>query len=168
MSVTNIILIGFMGSGKSSLGKKIAKKLNYRFIDSDAEIEQVQQQSIPEIFKKKGEDFFRQLEADFIRSIPQDEPFVLSTGGGTPCYHDNLTFLKQIGIVFFLQLSSFELSQRLLQAKTQRPLITGKNEEELYLYIKKKLSERLPYYSQAHFILKGKEQKAEVVLGKLS
>jgi len=157
-----------MGSGKSSLGKKIAKKLNYRFIDSDIEIEQVYQQSIPEIFKQKGETFFRQLEADFIRSIPKDEPFVLSTGGGTPCYHDNLAYLMQIGTVFFLKLSPYELSQRLLQAKTQRPLIIGKNEDELYMYIKEKLAERLPYYSHAHFTLKGKEQKVDFIVSKLT
>jgi shikimate kinase len=165
--VTNIILIGFMGCGKSSLGKKIAKKLNYHFIDSDSEIEKIHQLSVPEIFKEKGEDFFRQLEADFIRSIPKDEPFVLSTGGGTPCYHDNLSFLHKIGKTFYLQLSPYELTQRLIKAKVQRPLLINKNEDELYNFIKEKLADRLPYYSQANYTLKGKEQKVDSVLNKL-
>lgn len=157
-----------MGSGKSSLGKKIANKLNYRFIDSDTEIEKLQQLTISEIFNKKGETYFRQIEAEFIRSIPKDEPFVLSTGGGTPCYHENLSYLATLGRTFYLKLSPFELTQRLMKAKIQRPLLIGKNEDELYTYIKEKLAERLDFYSQAHFTLLGKEQKVEVILNKLS
>lgn len=169
----NVILVGFMGCGKSTLGKKLAKKLNIPFIDSDSEIERLEGNPVSEIFAKKGEKYFRKLENDFLLKLNESQnnipkSFVLSCGGGMPCFYDNIEILNELGKSFYVKLSAFELTRRLMLAKTKRPLIEGKTEEELLLFIKNKLSERSVFYEQAKFILIGKEQNIGSILQKLA
>lgn len=128
----NIVLVGFMGCGKSTLGKKIAKKLNIPFIDSDQEIERLEGISVSEIFALKGEKYFRKLEHDFLLKLKESqsntaEKIVLSCGGGMPCFFDNMQLLNELGASFYVKLSAFELAKRLTLAKTKRPLIQGKS-----------------------------------------
>ena len=146
-----IILIGYMGSGKSTMGKKIARLLNLRFIDSDKEISEQFGKSIPELFATEGEEKFRALEQSFIRSLPKEEDFVLSTGGGLPCYNHLIEELNALGTTVYLSHPVKELVNRLLKSKTKRPIIEGKSEEELIAFVTKHLNERIPCYSKAHF-----------------
>lgn len=163
-----IILIGFMGCGKSTLGKKLANKMNVQFLDSDKEIEKSVGFSVSEIFEKHGEDYFRKLEHEFLLKLKKEEKFVLSTGGGMPCFNDNIKLLKEIGDTIYLKLSPNELTRRLLAAKTKRPLVEQKSPEELLTFVSNKLEERNHFYLQASFILNGKEQNVKHILDLLS
>lgn len=156
-----IILVGFMGAGKSTLGKKVAKKMNIPFIDSDQEIEKRHQKSIGEIFAEHGESFFRHLEIEFMHSLEDKEEFVLATGGGMPCFGKNMEILNKLGTTFYLERSAKELANRLMNAKTPRPLIEGLEQEELVAFIEDKLSLREEYYRAANVVLSRGEQTAE-------
>ena len=158
-----VILIGFMGAGKSKLGKSLAKRLGVSFIDSDTEIEKEHQKSIGELFGEYGESHFREIEAHFIRSLNNKDAFVLATGGGMPCFHDNMRLLNELGTTFYLERSPKELMHRLIHAKHQRPLIAGLEEEDLLKFIEDKLSEREEYYRQSAFVLSRDEQTVDEI-----
>lgn len=159
-----VILVGFMGCGKSTLGKKLANKLNVPFIDSDHEIEGHFQKSIGELFAEHGESHFRELEAEYIEALDLREDFVLATGGGMPCFGDNMDRLNNTGTTFYLERSPKELAHRLSNAKAQRPLISGMEKEELLEFIENKLQERDEYYKKAKVILGRDEQSPEGVM----
>lgn len=159
-----IILVGFMGCGKSTLGKKIANKLNIPFIDSDTEIENHFQKSIGELFAEHGESHFRELEREYIEALDLRDNFVLATGGGMPCFADNMEQLNQTGTTFYLERSPKELAHRLAYAKKQRPLIAGLKETELLEFIESKLQEREEYYKKAKMILGRNEQTPESIM----
>jgi shikimate kinase len=159
----NIVLIGFMASGKSTLGKKLAKKLNFEFVDSDKEIEENTGKTIAAIFHDQGENYFRELENQFIKSLRDKSKIVLSTGGGLPCFHDNMNLLNDFGDTIYLKLSSNELSKRILNSKTERPLAKGKSPEELKFFVNKLLNQRENFYSQAKYILPGKNQNTKFI-----
>lgn len=164
----NIILIGFMGCGKSTLGKKLAFKLDFEFIDSDQEIEKIEGKTITEIFEQHGEAYFRNLEKQYLEKIQHKQNMVLATGGGLPCFNKNIEFLNHFGITIYLKLSPTELTKRILHSKAQRPLIKSNNEEEVYLLVKKMLFERETFYHEAKHILNGKQQKVKFVQELLS
>lgn len=153
-----IILIGFMGSGKTTFGRKIAKQLEYDFIDADEAIETSCNLKIPQIFSQFGETYFRDLESRLIDSLKNKDKIVFSTGGGMPCLGDNMNRLNQLGITIYLQRTVSELVHRLINAKKPRPLITGKTETELHEFIENTLREREVFYNQAQFILKRDQQ----------
>lgn len=144
-----IFLIGFMGSGKTSVGKRVAKSLGYKFIDLDKVIESEAGISINEIFDQFGEEHFRTLEKNSLDKLVDSTNTVISTGGGTPCYQNNMHMMNANGITVYLQLNEETLFQRLKDAKVQRPLIKNHSDEELKTFIKDKLKERLPFYSEA-------------------
>lgn len=157
-----------MGCGKSTLGKKLARKAGYDFLDSDSEIEKATKLSVSEIFEQYGESYFRDLESDFLDTIKGKSRIVLSTGGGMPCYNDNMFKIKEFGASFYLKLSPFELTRRLREAKVQRPLLaTFKTEDDLYYYIKDKLGERRAFYEMADYTLNGKQQHVNEILTSL-
>lgn len=159
-----VVLVGFMGSGKSTLGKKLANKLKVPFIDSDSEIEAHFQKSIGELFAEHGESHFRELERDYIEALDLRDDFVLSTGGGMPCFGDNIERLNEIATTFYLERSPKELAHRLANAKEQRPLISGLNKDELLEYIENKLLEREEYYKKAQMILSREEQTPDSII----
>jgi len=158
-----IILIGFMGVGKSTLGKKVANKMDLPFIDSDRVIEEKYQKSIGEIFTEHGESYFRTLENDFISSLENKDEFVLATGGGMPCFGKNMELLNELGTTFYLERSPKELANRLFNAKARRPLIEGMEQEELVTFIEDKLSVRDEYYKTAKVILGREDQTVGVI-----
>ncbi|MFK7786062.1 MAG: shikimate kinase [Crocinitomicaceae bacterium] len=158
-----VILIGFMGVGKSTLGKKVANKMDLPFIDSDRVIEEKYQKSIGEIFTEHGESYFRTLENDFISSLENKDEFVLATGGGMPCFGKNMELLNELGTTFYLERSPKELANRLFNAKTRRPLIDGMEQEELITFIEDKLSVREEYYKTAKVILGREDQTVGVI-----
>lgn len=158
-----VILIGFMGAGKTTLGKKVAKKMNLPFIDSDRHIEDYYQKSIGEIFTENGESFFRTLETEFIESLSEKGEFVLATGGGMPCFGKNMELLNALGTTFYLERSPKELATRLFNAKSRRPLIDGMEKEELISFIEERLALREEYYKSANVILSREVQTPAMV-----
>ena len=157
----NIILIGFMGSGKSTLGKKIAHRLGYDFLDTDDEIERMTGLKIPELFERLGEDHFRNLERTLLLNLKLDKPVVISCGGGLPCYKGNMDLLQKIGTVYYMKRSPKELFHRLVHSKTERPLLRKFNETELLAYIESLLNERSSYYEKAEYILERDRQTVD-------
>lgn len=166
-----IVLIGYMGSGKTSIGQKLAEVLKLSFKDLDAEIEKEEGISIPEIFSKKGEIYFRKLESHILKKIlGQDDNFVLATGGGTPCYGDTMSFIatQKDVVTIYLKLPLEVLVSRLLLEKDQRPLISHlKSEEELKDFIRKHLFERSFYYNQATIIIDGASENISETVEKI-
>lgn len=158
-----VVLVGFMGCGKSTLGKKLANRLNIPFIDSDAEIEQYYKKSIGDIFSEYGESHFREIEKSFIKTLKNKSEFVLATGGGMPCFGENMSLLNEIGTSFYLQRSPKELVNRLMNAKKKRPLLEGLTDEELTSFVETKLSMREEYYRKATFILDRTEQTVDFI-----
>lgn len=163
-AMMRIILIGFMGSGKTTLGKKIANKLNVPFIDSDREIEAHYNKSISEIFVEFGESHFREIESEYIDALDLRDDFVLATGGGMPCFGDNMDRLNQLGPTFYLKRSPKELAHRLKNAKSKRPLIEGLEETELLEFIEDKLELREEYYNKSGILLSREEQTPESII----
>lgn len=145
-----IFLIGFMGSGKTHWGTRIAEKLQIPFYDLDAVIVNNEGMNISEIFLNKGEEYFRYIEKQTLEDlVNREENFVLSAGGGTPCFFNNIDFMKRNGKVLWLNTSLEALNQRLMKEKISRPLLKGITEKGLRAYIIRKLSERKIYYEQA-------------------
>jgi shikimate kinase len=149
-----IILIGFMGVGKTSLGKKLAKKLNWQFLDTDKWIEKKTGLSIPAIFEQKGEVYFRELERNCIDESRVLQNTVISVGGGLPCFGDAMSVLNSFGTTIYLKLEPQEIARRLSESKIERPLINGLKENELEKYVEKKLLEREKHYSKAKYTLR--------------
>jgi shikimate kinase len=149
-----IFLIGFMGCGKTYWGKKLSEKLKMPFFDLDEKIAENEGKSIPEIFANEGEEYFRLLEKDVLHLLTEShETFVMATGGGTPCFFNNIDYLKKKGTVVWINCSTDCLYQRLLKEKSQRPLISKINDSELKSYIVRKYSSRKIFYQQANVIL---------------
>lgn len=165
--MTRIILIGFMGAGKTSLGKELSAKLGIPFIDSDSVIEKMEKKTIDEIFNQNGEDFFRSLEAEFVESVGELTDFVLAVGGGLPCHHDLILDLNRLGTTVYLKYSTETLFTRLSKDKDLRPLVNKLEETELQEYIQNLLKERDPIYSRAKFILDEGKQTCENIIALL-
>lgn len=150
-------LIGFMGAGKSSLGKYAAKRNEMEFIDLDQWIEEVQGILIKEFFEREGEMAFRKLEREALETVcamEREGDLLLSCGGGTPCFFDNMDYMNAHGITIYLRLSSGMLANRLTNAKSTRPLL--RDVEDLEGFIRKKLNEREPFYRQSQHLVTGK------------
>lgn len=158
-----IILIGYMGSGKSTLGKKIARKLDYEFLDTDSVIEEQAGMTIADIFEQFGEAHFRTLEHDLLLSLKGKNRLVIATGGGMPCFHENMNLLNELGRTFYLKRSVPELVHRLTHAKKVRPLIKDKSPDELAVFIQANLELRNPFYEQAKYILERDQQTLEFI-----
>ncbi|HEY2649165.1 MAG TPA: shikimate kinase [Puia sp.] len=149
-----IFLIGFMGSGKTHWGTQIAKRLQIPFYDLDAVIVNNEGMNISEIFANKGEEYFRYIEKQTMEDlVSREENFVLSAGGGTPCFFNNIEFMKRSGKVLWLNTSMEALNQRLMSEKMSRPLLRSITEADLRAYIIRKLSERKMYYEQADLMV---------------
>ncbi|MBS1501428.1 MAG: shikimate kinase [Bacteroidetes bacterium] len=156
-----IFLIGFMGSGKTTLGRKLAARMNYEFIDLDHVLEKRVELSIAEYFSFFGEDSFRKLEREVLQKTQYPENVIVSTGGGLPCYFDNMDWMKSQGKTVYLKLSPKTLADRLESGKEERPLLQGKHGEALVAFIEQKLAEREDFYMQANIIADGLSLTAE-------
>lgn len=163
-----VFLIGFMGSGKTTIGKKLAKKMKFAFLDLDQEIEKHENLSISEIFEIHGEDYFRALENKVLLGIFQLKNIVVSCGGGTPCHNNNIDLINKAGISIYLKLSAEALHSRLKKAKTQRPLLKNKAESELLDYIKRKLEERQSCYLKSKIVISGLDFNIENLIISIS
>jgi len=158
-----IFLIGMPGSGKSTLGKQLAEALKIPFLDLDMEIEKQEKQSIPEVFSLRGEEYFRKIESSLLHYWSASEKsFVMSTGGGAPCFHDGMRIINASGKSIFLDVPLSELLSRATSA-SNRPLLKGDTEERL----KSLYEKRLPIYQQANLMVRGDNIKVESLLEKL-
>jgi shikimate kinase len=145
-----VFLIGFMASGKTTLGEELAKLLNYTFIDLDHYIEQKQARSIKVIFELSGESRFREIENEALREVAaMDGDIIVASGGGTSCFYNSVDFMNKCGFTIYLRAEVSELLARLIDAKTDRPLLWGKSKQELTDYIIRVLDERKKYYEKA-------------------
>lgn len=147
-----IFLIGYMGSGKTTVGKQLARSLSLSFVDLDAYIENKYRKTIPALFAEKGEDGFRNIENQSLWEVAQFEDVVISTGGGTPCFFDNMEVMNRAGITIYLEVHPEDLADHLLLSKTVRPLVAGKSKEELIPFITEHLGNREYYYRKAQII----------------
>ncbi|MDR2139685.1 MAG: shikimate kinase [Tannerella sp.] len=151
--IRRIFLIGYMGAGKTTLGKALSRQMNLSFIDTDHFIEEHYHQTIRRIFEEKGEDGFREIERKTLREVSEFEDAVISTGGGTPCFHGNMAFMNMAGTTVYLKLSVDEIVKRTEPCRDTRPVLKNRSGEELRQYIAASLSERSRYYEQADIVL---------------
>lgn len=160
-----LFLVGLPGSGKTTIGKNLAFILNIPFIDTDEIICEREKTSIEEIFKMKGEEYFRLYEKNVLQELIQLPDFILSTGGGLPCFFDNMEVINKSGISIFLNVSPSIIGKRLWNTDNQnRPLLKGKTEESLLDYLELKHQERYPYYSKSKIVLQGDNLSAEMII----
>ena len=160
-----IFLVGFMGCGKTTLGRRLASKLNYSFIDMDKVIEAETKMSISDYFKTFGEDAFRETESKTMKNTAFPENAVIATGGGAPCFFDNMEWMNANGTTVYLSLSPKSLAKRLASATEQRPILKDLKPEELEQFIAERLKIRERFYKQAKIVIKGLDQTPERVAG---
>ncbi|MCY1720409.1 shikimate kinase [Prolixibacteraceae bacterium Z1-6] len=146
-----IYLIGYMGCGKSHLGRVFSSHLNMQFVDMDHYIEERNCKTIPQIFAEEGEAEFRKKERQALEELSEFTDIVIATGGGAPCFFDNIDLMNKTGKTIYLNIHPGILAERLLKSKTERPLIKGKSHEELVAFIDETLKKRNEFYSQAQF-----------------
>jgi len=152
---SRIYLIGFMGSGKTTHGKMLARKIGYHYVDMDQLVEETAEMTIPGIFKEHGEEVFRKWEHDILRELNKRDRLVISTGGGAPCHGKIMQLMNEHGTTIYLQLPPEVLKDRLLHSPTERPLIQGKSETELLEFVTLLLAEREAFYKQAKLTIDG-------------
>lgn len=157
MLYERIYIVGFMGSGKTTAGRKLASMLGWSFIDLDEQIEKKISMTIPEIFARLGENTFRKTESEVLREAGQMKNAVVSTGGGAPCHDSNMDYMLETGITVYLKLTPGQLRSRLQSSGTVRPLIKGLENGELLHFIRHRLTQREEYYSRAEIIMEGSE-----------
>lgn len=145
-------MIGYMGAGKTTLGKILARSLNLEFIDLDWYIENRFHQSVSQLFATRGEEGFRKIEQNMLHEVAEFEDVVISAGGGTPCFFDNMEYMNQQGVTVYLKATPETLRTHLRMGKQKRPLIAQKNDEELDAFIRESLDKRESYYNQARLI----------------
>jgi shikimate kinase len=151
----NVYIIGFMGSGKSTAGKKLAASLGWPFIDLDRKIEERAGKTIPQIFSQDGEEVFRNIESEVLKSIESGTDTIISTGGGTPCHGSNMDYMLETGLTVYLKMTPGQLASRLLESTGERPLIKNIPDDQLHEFIEKKLAVREKWYNRAAIIIEG-------------
>jgi shikimate kinase len=163
-----IFLIGLLGSGKSYLGKQLSELLTLPFIDLDGAIERKQGAKVAEIFTAQGEEHFRKIEATVLREQSKQLAFVMATGGGTPCFHKNMTFMNETGITVFIDPPLSEIKKRLEgEQRKSRPLLSNVSDDQLQSTLTALLEKRLEFYNQAHVHVSAPTITAKDILGVL-
>jgi len=162
--MSRIFLIGFMGCGKTTLGRKLAARLGYAFLDLDHVLEEQAGMSIPEYFSSFGETAFRLAESEVLKNTPYPENVIISTGGGLPSFFDNMDWMKARGTTVYIKLSPKTLASRLEHGKEDRPLLRHKHGDELIAFIDEKLAEREVFYLQAQVVADGLSLTADKVV----
>jgi len=153
-----IYLVGYMGCGKSTIGRKVAEKLGISFVDLDKYIEERYFKTVPAIFAEEGEERFREKERISLLEVSQFENVVVGTGGGAPCFFDNMEVMNNNGVTVYIAPDTDVLATRLLKSKTERPLIVGKSPEELISFITNALLKRAPFYEKSKIIFRGENK----------
>ena len=159
-----IYLLGFMGCGKSSLGRRLAKKLDFDFFDIDQGIEEKTGMKVADIFSKKGESAFRELEKTVLNETASLKNTVIATGGGTPCHGNNMDFILENGTSVYLRMSPVSLADRLENSSKIRPLVQNLSGNDLLAEIEERLTKREEYYLRANCIVKGESAKPKHII----
>ena len=157
-----------MGCGKSTLGLNLAKSLGLTFIDLDKFIEERNCKTVPQLFEELGEPGFRKKERQALEEVSQFNDVVIATGGGAPCFFDNMELMNATGITLFMDIDPAILAERLLKSKTDRPLIRGKNQEQLVGFITESLQKRYPFYSKARFRVTNPDKMLQTAIREIS
>ncbi len=150
--MTRIILIGYMGSGKTTLGKVLSKELNLPFFDLDWYIENRFCRTVSQLFAERGENGFRQIEREMLHEVAEFENVIIAAGGGTPCFFDNIQYMNSKAQTVYLKASPEVLFRHLQSGRAKRPLLADMNDEEMKAFIVKSLEKRAPFYEQATYI----------------
>jgi shikimate kinase len=161
-----LFLVGYMGCGKSTLGRKLSKVTNFRFVDMDSEIEQREGASVGDIFKFAGEEYFRRAERTLIEELAETEgDMIISTGGGAPTWTDNMEYMNRKGKCVYLRRTAQQIASRLSpNGRQKRPKLRGLNDEELVAFMTQNMAEREPFYMQARHIVDCAERSdAEII-----
>ena len=163
-----IYLVGYMGAGKTTAARRMANHLGWEVVDTDAMFEEKYRVSVNDFFHKYDEALFRKLESEVLRSTESMDNTVISTGGGTPCFNDNMAWMNQHGKTVFLRISPQAALDRLLHSKRKRPLVESKTEAELAEYINTHYTSRLPFYEQADIVVKAENLDVELLIKQLA
>ena len=164
-----IYLVGYMGCGKSTIGRKVADMLEITFIDLDKYIEERYFKTVPAIFAEEGEKRFREKERVSLHEVSQFEDIVVGTGGGAPCFFDNMEVMNKNGVTVYIAPDTIVLANRLLKSRTIRPLIVGKSREELISFINDALQKRAPFYEKSKIIIRGENNlDPQLVIDKIN
>lgn len=159
-----VFLVGYMGCGKSTLGRQMAREMGCEFLDTDELVEQAEGADVSEIFARQGEAAFRTMERQAIESLRGKANAVVSTGGGLPCFGDNMELLNKLGFTVYLNVPVDTLVSRISKTGSKRPLIVQKSEDELVEFVKESLSVREPYYKQAMMTVSGRSVRASDIV----
>ncbi|MCR5659909.1 MAG: shikimate kinase [Bacteroidales bacterium] len=152
--MNRIYIVGYMGAGKTTAARRLAQRLGWEVVDTDAMFEEKYKISVNNFFNKYDEPLYRKLESEVLKETENLKNTVISTGGGTACYFDNMEWMNQHGLTVFLRISEKAVVDRLLHAKRKRPLAVGKSEEELIEFVAQHYTSRLPFYEQAQITVK--------------
>ncbi len=151
--MNRIIILGYMGSGKTTVGKALSKDLGLPFYDLDWYIESRMRKTVDQIFHEQGEDVFRKIEYEMLHEVAEFENVIISCGGGTACYFDNIDYMNRQGETIYLKATPDVLYRHLKMGKIVRPLLSGKTPDEMQRYIREQLEIREPFYAQAKYVL---------------
>ena len=162
-----IVLVGFPGSGKSTVGRRLASRLSLPFYDTDSYFETKYHITVSDFFSKYGEDFFRICEKSVLEELLSLPPCVIATGGGLPCHGDAMQLINESALSVYIKLSQKSLFDRLLHSKKVRPLLFGKTSEELLAYIEETLLQREVFYSRATICVKGENMDVDALVSSL-
>ncbi|RYY39899.1 MAG: shikimate kinase [Chitinophagaceae bacterium] len=164
-----LFLVGFMGCGKTYWGRKLAPALGLPFIDLDEKIEEAAGKPISQIFAEEGEEYFRKLERDTLHALAEgNESFVMATGGGTPCFYNNIDYMKQVGRTIWINCSIDCLHARLLTERDKRPLVRDLGEDQLRAYIFRKFGDRRIFYQQADVAVETDDLQLRYLMDKIA
>lgn len=159
-----LYIVGYMGAGKTTAAKRIATRLGWDVVDTDAMFEEKYRISIHDFFEKYDEQLFRKLESEVLKTTENMEHTVISTGGGLACFYDNMEWMNQHGTTVFMRISPEAAADRILHSKRKRPLTENKTEAELADYIRQHYAERLPFYEQAKITVKSEDFDLEAFI----
>jgi len=163
-----LVLLGYMACGKTSVAKLVAKMSHLKYIDLDTYISFKEEMSVPNIFKTKGEIYFRKIESRYLKDIlVQKSGYVLAVGGGTPCYGQNMELINNHATSIFINVSLNTLVSRLKSEKKSRPLVANLDDSDLNEFVAKHLFERLPFYEKAQYIIDGSDKNTETIASEI-
>jgi len=162
--LNRIYIVGYMGAGKTTAARRLAQRLGWGVADTDDLFEEKYKVSVCDFFNKYDEPLYRKLESEVLKETESLENVVVSTGGGTACYFDNMEWMNQHGLTVFLRISEKAVIDRLLHAKRKRPLAEGKSETELTAFVNQHYSSRLPFYKQAKITVKAEDSDLDYLI----
>ena len=155
--MNKIYLVGYMGAGKTTAAKRLANRLGWEVVDTDALFEEKYRISVDDFFQKYDEPLYRKLESEILKSTESLEHTVISTGGGTACYFDNMDWMNQHGLTVFLSISPKAAVDRVIHSRHKRPLARGKTEAELMEFVSQHYAARMPFYERAQITVKSED-----------